>query len=89
MNFILLFGQSLAEILNKPLYHSVGLIRLSIKDSGRDPNTPLTHQDYKEVFQIYLLKRLRSLHVNDPEGIVDEMVRILNDKQSLFTMSIH
>ena len=89
MDFMILFGEELTHILNKPLYHCVGLIRLSIKDSGRNPDGKLGYRDYKEVFQVYLLKRLQSLHIRDPEGSVAEMMKILNDKQSLFTMSVH
>ena len=89
MDFMVILGQSLSESLNKPLYHCVGLIRLSIKDSCRNPDSELTYQEYKEIIQVNLLERLQSLYVRNPEEVTSTLLKIINDKQSLFTMSIH
>ncbi len=83
------FGAKLAELTGQNLYGCIGLVRLAIKDAGRDPDTQLNYEDFKRVFQDYLIKRLQVLNVSDPDGIVTELVVLLGDKQSLLTMSIH
>jgi hypothetical protein len=88
MNILTIFGNSLAELAKIEVVHAVGLLRLCIKDAGKDPNGPLAYAEYKSVFENQLTKRLSALKVTDPAEVVRKLLVVLNDKQSLLTMTV-
>ncbi len=86
MELLSLFGSKLAELTGQKNSVGVGILCLSITDAGKNPQQ-MSYQDFKEVFGNHLLKRLEDLEVSECERVVQEMLTLLNQKQSIFTMT--
>ena len=87
MNPVYTFGSKLSEITHHSESACVGLICLAIKDAGKTTQD-MDYQAYKTVFQDYLPKRLEKAQVSGGEMVIAEMVKLLGQNQSLFTMSV-
>ena len=59
-----------------------------IKDAGKSTEK-MSYQDFKDVFQDQLPRRLEKVKVGDKDRVVIELLNYLNQKQSLFTMRAH
>ncbi len=88
MDPIYTFGFKLAEILKQKEFAGIGLICLAVKDSGRTLDG-LGYEDFKIVFQEYLPRRLQKMHFSNHEQVASEMLKTLNQNQSIFTLSSH
>ena len=86
MNVAAIFGNILSEKTGLKVVPCSGLIRLSIKQAGKDPES-VTFSDLKSVFQNELRERLNNVGLDDVAGIIKYMVTELIKNQSLFTMS--
>ena len=86
MDVIKFFGSKLAELTGQYEFGCIGLIKLSIQDAGKDAER-ISFAEMQEVFQTHLLKRLERVKVKDPAHVTNKMLAILNERQSLFTMS--
>lgn len=82
------FGFKLAELINQKEFAGVGLLCLAIKDSGKATNG-MGYEDYKQVFLNYLPRRLSTVRNINANVVVSEMVRTLNQNQSIFVLSAH
>lgn len=88
MDPVYTFGFKLAELMNKKDFAGVSLLCLAIKDSGKG-YVNLTYDDFKNIFLTYLPKRLESLHVDNSQEIISELMKMLNQNQTIFTLSSH
>jgi hypothetical protein len=86
MDVIKFFGNKLAELTGQYELGCISLIKLSIQDAGKDA-TRISFPEMQEVFQTHLFKRLERVKVKDPSQVTNKMLAILNERQSLFTMS--
>lgn len=86
MDPIYSFGYKLAELTNQKEFAGVGLLCLAIKDSGREFKN-LGYNDFKQVFLEYLPKRLDKVSPRNSQLIINEMMKKLNEDQSIFTLS--
>jgi hypothetical protein len=87
MDMINLFASALAEVAGITLAHCVGLVRLSIKDAGLNPDQALAYNDFKRVFDINLRQRLKAIDVKNADEAIVKLTQVLNEKQSLLTMT--
>ena len=87
MEIVNLFGEKLAEITGKGTTLCSGLILLAIKDAGKNPYN-LSYQDFKSTLNNYLSKRLITLGNVNAGIIIGDLMVVLNEKQSLFTISV-
>jgi hypothetical protein len=83
-----IFAAELAKAAGLAEAHCVGLVRLSIKDAGKSPDDQLTYTDYTEVIQTRLGKRLQAIDVRNVDAVIAKLVSVLNEKQSLLTMTV-
>lgn len=88
MDPIYTFGFKLAELTNQKEFAGIGLLSLAIKDSGRSFNN-LTYDDFRDVILNYLPKRLDAMRYPNRQNIISEMLKMLNQNQSIFTMASH
>lgn len=88
MDPIYSFGYKLAELINQKEFAGIGLLCLAIKDSGRGFNN-LCYEDFKNVFLVYLPKRLEKMPLPNKRQIIDELMKKLQEDQSIFTVSAH
>lgn len=88
MDPIYTFGYKLAELTNQKEFAGVGLLCLAIKASGR-PFTHLSYEDFKQVMVNYLPQQLERAKQPNTQHIVSEMIKTLNQHQSIFTLSAH
>lgn len=88
MDPIYSFGYKLAELTNQKEFAGIGLLCLAIKDSGRGFSN-LSYEDFKNVFLVHLPKRLEKMPLPNKRQIIDEMMRKLQEDQSIFTVSAH
>ena len=87
MNIINFIGDKLSEMTGKNDQHCIGMLRLAIKDAELDPDNFLNYQDYKGVVQDQLVTRLKAVRVENAESVSDDLIVILQEKQSLFTLT--
>lgn len=80
------FGYKLAELINQKEFAGVGLLCLAIKDSGREFKN-LGYDDFKNVIVEYLPKRLDKLQPAQRHQVISEMLKTLNQNQSIFVLS--
>lgn len=88
MDPIYLFGFKLAELTHQKDFSGIGLLCLAIKDSGRQYKN-LTYEDFRNVFLIYLPKRMEKMRYENYPQIIDALMVELNQNQSIFTLSSH
>lgn len=86
MDMIAFFGNQLAELTGLYEIGCVALIKLAIQDASKNPSQ-ISYQEMRDVFQVQLLKRLERIRAKDPAQIAAQMLSILNERQSIFTMS--
>ena len=82
------FGFPLSHALQKQEVIGAGLISLSIRDAGKQIGS-LSYEDMHEVLKIYLKARLVKLSISNADVIIREQLRLLHEKQALFTMTAH
>ena len=82
------FGYKLAELINQKEFAGVGLLCLAIKDSGREFKN-LGYDDFKSVFLEYLPGRLNKLPPANRQLVITELMKTLNQHQSIFMLSAH
>jgi hypothetical protein len=88
MDPIYTFGYKLAELTNQKEFAGIGLLCLAIKASGK-PFTNLGYEDFREVIINHLPKQLERTKQTNSQYIVAEMMKTLNQHQSIFTLSLH
>ena len=88
MDMLYLFGYKLAELIKQNDAAGLGLLCLAIKDAGK-ASRQMSYQDFREVFNDHLPKRLERLKVANRDQVTREMLNLLHQKQSLFTMTAH
>ena len=86
MNLINFISTKLSEMTGKNDQHCIGMLRLAIKDADLDPDSFLNYQDYKAVIQDQLVTRLKAVKIENAESVSIDLVEILQEKQSLFTL---
>ncbi len=87
-DILLTFGLPLARLIKKDENIGPGLISLAIRDSGREIRN-ISYEDLESVFRFELRDRLLKLNISNTDTVVGEMLKILQDKQSLFTMATY
>jgi hypothetical protein len=88
MDPIYTFGYKLAELTHQKEFAGIGLLCLAIKDSGRE-FSHLGYDDFKQVILNYLPRRLEKINLTDRQQVIAEMVKALNQNQSIFNLSTH
>lgn len=88
MDPIYTIGYKLAELTNQKEFAGIGLMCLAIKDSGRDYEN-LAYDDFKSVILDYLPKRLEKLQPQSRQKVIGELLKTLNENQTIFTLSTH
>ncbi len=63
-----------------------GVVLLTLKDAGKDSRT-LTYSDLHQALSLHLAPRLARYRVENPQPIVDALLKYLQDYQSVFTMA--
>ena len=86
MDAISYFGDKLSEKIDRPSIACRGLIRFSLRDEVGSADNP-DYNSLRKVFQNSLKTRLEKIGVENPNKITIEMVKELDRKQSLLTMS--
>lgn len=88
MDIIKHLGSKLAELINISAPAARGLIKLAIKDEigPFKPVNQVTFNEFKNIIENSLKKRLINLEIGTYELIVQFLVRELTDYQSLITM---
>lgn len=86
MDIVNVFSNKLAEATGLPTYHAAGILRLAIKDAGKDPAAPITYAEFKNIAQVHVQKRLTALNLNNASGAVNQLVTAATMQQSLFTI---
>ena len=89
MEIINILGKSLANNLNISPPAARGLIKLSIKDEFGPfkPITQLNYEDFKLIINQSLKQRLINLKVVNIDLIIEIMLEVLKQNQSLITMA--
>ena len=89
MEIINILGKTLANNLIIKPPAARGLIRLSIKDEFGPfkPLSQLNYEDFKLIITQSLKKRLLNLEVINLEQIIDIMLEVLKQNQSVITMA--
>ena len=87
MNIIQNLAASLAELTHLQTAHALGLLRLSVKDAGLNPDTPLSYEELRDIVQVQMRKRLDAIRVANSHEVVGKMLVALNEKQSLLSMT--
>lgn len=84
------FGKALSSAINKPLLPSIGLIRQSFKDQfGAIINlSQLKYKDIKNAFEISLKARLEKLHVEGLDGVIKDMILVLDKNKEILTIGV-
>jgi hypothetical protein len=86
MDPIYTFGFALSKLTHQKEFTGIGLLCLAIKDSGRGYKN-LDYEDFKDVFEAYLPKRLEKAQLANPRQVADEMMKMLKESQSIFTVA--
>ncbi|MBN1801944.1 MAG: hypothetical protein JW891_10585 [Candidatus Lokiarchaeota archaeon] len=87
MNIPQYFGSILSEKTGLSAVPCAGLIRLSIKQAGKNPDN-ISVRDLKNVFQDQLRERLERLNMKDINNLVRTLVMELIKTQSIIAMSV-
>ena len=89
MNVFFSLGDKLAQLTGQEEAIMIGLHGLAVKDlnTGKDPKN-ISYLEARKAFDIYLRVRLKKINLANSDQIADQMLDILEQKQSLFTMSI-
>lgn len=87
MNVVNFIGSKLSEMTGKTDQHCIGMMLLAIKDADKDPKSFLNYQDYKAIAQEQLVTRLKAVKIENAESVSADLVEILREKQSLFTLT--
>lgn len=88
MDPIYTFGYKLAELTHQKEFAGVGLLCLAIKDSGREFKN-LGYDDFKTVILEHLPKRLDKMVLANRQQVIAEMLKLLNQNQSIINLSSH
>jgi hypothetical protein len=88
MDPIYTFGYKLAELTHQKEFAGVGLLCLAIKDSGREFKN-LGYDDFKTVILEHLPKRLDKMILANRQQVIAEMLKLLNQNQSIINLSSH
>ena len=80
------FGNILAELIEKKVIIAAGIIRLAIKDAGKDPSL-LKPKDLELVFKGALKNRLDRIDIANSSGICNQMLLKLRANHEIFVMS--
>jgi hypothetical protein len=88
MEIIKILGKSLAENLQISSPAARGLIKLSIKDEFGpfNPISQLNYENFKSIINHSLRKRLINLKVPNYKTIIDIMLEVLKQNQSVITI---
>jgi hypothetical protein len=86
MNQLYTFGYRLAELTKQSDITCFGMLCLAVKDAGKNAQD-MGYKDFQIVFQTYLPKRLERIKLANTDTVIAEMMKTLNEKQSVFTMA--
>ncbi len=82
MDHIFTLGTKLGELTNVNSTRGIGLLCLAINDAGKDSQR-MSYQDFKEVFENQLKKRLAESNVANREKVVAELTGLLRQVQGV------
>jgi len=86
MNTSKFFGQILSEKIGKKELACAGIVRLAIKDGGKNPET-INANDLQKIFKTTLKTRLENVGINNANEVAKYMLSQLTKNHALFVMS--
>ncbi len=86
MDIIRYFGEFLSNIIGVPLLAACGVLRFSLKDEVGSAEEP-DYETLLKTFKNSFINRLEWIGVENREEVASDMIKELNKKQSLITMS--
>ena len=91
-NIITLFGNKIADLIEKPSIACKGLVRFSIIDfrkrSGIIYSNALTFNEFQEIIESVLKEKLIFAKIKNIEEVISELLVELTQNQAIFTMSL-
>ena len=86
MNIVQFFGHLLSEKIGQKAVACSGIVRLSIKDANKDPET-ITASELRDIFQNYLKARLQRIGFENYNEVTDYMTSQLMKNHAIFVMN--
>ena len=86
MNTTKFFGQILSEKIGKKEIACSGILRLAIKDGGKNPDS-INVNDLQTIFRTTLKTRLENVGIDNPNDVAKHMLSQLTKNHALFVMS--
>ena len=86
MNIVQFFGHLLSEKIGQKAVACSGIVRLSIKDANKDPET-ITASELRDIFQNYLKARLQRIGFENYDEVTDYMTSQLLKNHAIFVMN--
>lgn len=86
MNIVQFFGHLLSEKIGQKAVACSGIVRLSIKDANKDPET-ITASELRDIFQNYLKARLQRIGFENYDEVTDYMTSQLMKNHAIFVMN--
>lgn len=86
MNITKFFGQILSEKIGKKELACSGIVRLAIKDGGKNPEM-INANDLQKIFQTTLITRLENIGIDNANDVSKHMLSQLTKNHALFVMS--
>ena len=83
-----ILGERLSQQTGKGAFECMGLIRLAIKDAGKDPRASLGYIEWRWILEHPLHQRLIRLSIKNPLQVIDHLNTLLWERRSLLTMSV-
>lgn len=87
MDVVRFFGKIISEKTGKKLINCNGLLRLALRDAGKNPNI-LVIDEIKYFLKNQVKDLLNRVDIGDTDEIIQELISELMKNQSLFTMSV-
>ena len=86
MNVSKFFGQILSEKIGRKELACAGIVRLAIKDGGKNPET-INSNDLQKIFKTTLKTRLENAGIDNANDVSKHMLLELTKNHALFVMS--
>ena len=91
-NIITLFGNKIADLIEKPPIACKGLIRFSIIDFRKSSNViyskALSFNEFHHIIEENLKEKLQVAKIKNIEEVISELLVELTQNQAIFTMSL-
>ena len=90
-NIVSLFGDKLAELIQKSPMASKGLIRFAIREYRKtnnvDYDVPLGMDEFDEIVSVQLHDLLKRANIGEADHIIESMLSEITYQQAIFTMT--